>query len=482
MTRARLQQAALLALACVATVVVTLSVLLIFNRSSTFGLVLILSVLLLVIAFSLPVKVLPAAALVLYAAVPARLLPDSALVSLMPIGTVLLVIWRLRLWVLSSIGSRSRSQRGERTGHDSPESTHVVAALFAGLFVAWAVISAVVHASGPFAVGWMISFSVAVFVPLTVRDASKEAKIVGQTWVGVGAIAGAYAVFEFLTGGSPLFGALYEAVGAQSSQHWSVYRAEVSFGHPLFAGAFLAVATALAAGTWIARGGRLYLAAAALSAAGVVSTLSRGSMVATIVAVALGLLLATMGRGRGRGGRAAFIALAAAAAIVVVFQLDAFNERANSVEAELSAGARDTGLTVAIQSAQYSSFLGTGPASSGQTASQFGTVVIENSFLQVLISLGLPGLLTLVGFLAAVFVVALRAGRLPEASALVALVIALSGFNGIDAVRATHLMLGLVVLLALHGRKSGTAAPDSMRAMARVRPRVAVRTNLRATR
>lgn len=398
----------------------------------------------LIIAFALPMHVLPATALIVYAAVPAKLLPDATVVSIMPIGTALLIVWAVRRWIEAAL---SRDSSGE-SGTTRPSD--LLAGVLAALFTLWAVLSAITHSTQLFGLGWLLSFAAALFIPLTVKSAGREARLMLNAWIIVGGIAGAYAVVELVIGDSPLFGPLYSLVGAELSQHWSVYRAEVSFSHPLFAGTFLAAATTLGIVTWFDGGKKSSLLWGILAAAGVIATLSRGSLIATIVAIAGGVLLVSVMGGHRSIARYLFLFLIATVAITVVTNLDAFNTRNNSVEAELSAGARDTGLDVALEAAASSNFLGTGPATSGRTASQFGTVVIENSYLQILISLGLPGVILFVAFLLRVGMTAIRRRRLAPASALLAVGIALAGFNGLDAVRSMHLVLGLAVFLALH--------------------------------
>ncbi|MGY1749257.1 O-antigen ligase family protein [Modestobacter sp. SYSU DS0511] len=318
------------------------------------------------------------------------------------------------------------------------------------LFVAWTVVNAILHSSGLFGFGWIISFTMAVSLPLIVSGASSEAKALRTAWLWTAAALGAYAMLELALGFNLVFGTLYDAVGIDTSQHWSVYRAEASFGHPLFAGLFLAVGAALGIVTWLESGKPSHLLSGVIAAGGVVSTLSRGSLAAMIIGIAAGAAFVAASRGHRRLGRYLILGAAAAAASFLVGTVDAFNERSNSVEASRSADARGTALDVAIQAAGSTNYLGSGPATSGETARQFGSVVIENSYLQVLISLGLPGLLLLAAMISGVLWAAVRAANYAGAAALVTVVVALAGFNALDAVRSTHLLLGLVLLLAVH--------------------------------
>ncbi|WP_144795950.1 O-antigen ligase [Microbacterium paludicola] len=450
-----LGRASSVAIASAATAAVTIATLSLVDRSPSIGIATLLAAGLLAVAFSVPTHWLPAAALILYATVPAKVLPDTPITSVVPLGTVLLVVWRLRVFLTRSLASTKPVE-----DDNAPNgAVRAYAGIFAGLFTGWAVIAAITHSTTIFGLGWLFSFVAAIFAALTVRAAPAEAALVLRTWIVLGGAAGAYALLELVLGASPLFGSLYNLLGVQSSQHWSVYRAEVSFSHPLFAGAFLSVAATLGVIRWLETGKRATLLLGMLAAAGVVATLSRGSMIATVIAVTVGTLLVSLARGRRGLGRYVLLLALAAGAIFATFQLDAFSERAASTEALRSAGARDAGWVSAMQAAEYSGFLGTGPATSGQTASLFGTVIIENSYLQLLISLGLPGLLLFAFFLVAVFVRGLQARRFASASALIAIGVALAGFNALDAVRSMHLVLGLVVFVALHAPEEVVRTP-----------------------
>lgn len=455
MTLEHVGRAAMVVIAGVITAALTIAALTLVNRTPFLGIAVLLAVVLLVVAFSIPTHWLPATALILYVTIPAKVLPDTPIATVIPLGTVILVIWRLRIFLTRALGSTKQLAVHSIANEAAP----VFAGIFAGLFTGWAVIAAITHSSAAFGLGWLLSFVAAVFVALTVRAAPAEASLLLRTWIILGGVAGAYALLELAVGASPLFGSLYNLLGVQSSQHWSVYRAEVSFSHPLFAGAFLSVAATLGIIRWLESGSPKTLVLGLLAAAGVVATLSRGPMIATVLAVAVGALLVSVARGRRGVGRYVLLLALAAGSIFATFQLDAFSERANSTEALRSAGARDAGWISAMQAAQSSGFLGTGPATSGRTASLFGTVIIENSYLQLLISLGLPGVLLFVTFLVAVFVRSLQARRFASASALIAIGVALAGFNALDAVRSMHLVLGLVVFVALHAPEEVVRTP-----------------------
>lgn len=426
----------------------TFAVLSLIDINFTLGVGAIVLAIFLGFSILMPIHTLPAAALIIYAAIPSKILPNFFVFTSLPLGTIVLLVWRIRVAIESARASQPLVPQSKIT-----KTAISLARVLALCFILWSVIVALVNNSGTFSWTWLVSFAVAVYAAILPRSAAREAELLMRTWVILGAAAGVYAVTEFALQGSPVFGTLYSVIGAQDSQHWSVYRAEVSFSHPLFAGAFFAVAACIGTIKWLDAGNRGWLVGGALSAAGVVATLSRGSMAATVAGIALGALILLSTRPqRRRGLRFAVLTTSLLVSAIAVSQIPAFQERTTSLEAQLSAGARETGMDVALLAAQSTNFLGSGPASSGATAAQYGTVVIENSYLQILISLGIPGLLLFIAFLGVAVLAAIRTGNIAGAAGLIAISIALAGFNAIDAVRSMHLLLGLALLVSLHPR------------------------------
>ena len=94
--------------------------------------------------------------------------------------------------------------------------------------------------------------------------------------------------------------------------------------------------------------------------------------------------------------------------------------------------------------------MGTGPGTSGQTARLLDSIIIENSMLQLLISVGIPGLLLFVAFLGSLVWCAWARGDLGVGLAVIGYAIAITGFNSLDAVRNMHILIGFLALLAVH--------------------------------
>ncbi|TFD56425.1 hypothetical protein E3T41_14545 [Cryobacterium sp. Hh38] len=163
-------------------------------------------------------------------------------------------------------------------------------------------------------------------------------------------------------------------------------------------------------------------------------------------------------RGEKHWGKFALLAVLVAAGIVALFQFDAFTARNNSVEAELSSQARDLGVWVSLQAANLTGWIGSGPGTSGITGRLFNEVTIENSLLQLLISIGLPGVLLFLLVIGSGVAHALSQRAVGAAAALVAYTVCIAGFNAIDALRPMHLLLGCLLILTLNPGKTDAAA------------------------
>jgi O-antigen ligase len=240
-----------------------------------------------------------------------------------------------------------------------------------------------------------------------------------------------------------------------------VYRAEVSFGHPLFAGAFLSIPAVLGLADWLDTGRRRSVVLGLISALGVVMTVSRGSILAVGVASVFAVLAAFLMNRTGGVPRAIGVVGIGLVAVAGLSGFSPLAERDSSVESELSAGVRQTAFDVALRAAHDSGWLGSGPWTSGIAGRLLQDVVIENSMLQLLISVGLPGLLLFLAVFGAAAVESLRRRDIGGAAIILAYLIAITSFNSIDAVRSMHAVLGLLLLLALNGAGGIPRSPDA---------------------
>ncbi len=418
-----------------------------------------------VVLFVVPVEMLPALALITFSLVPARVVPQDGPFGALPLATIILLVWGARRLLLGGAPPSQRpglpGRRVSSAAAEWSEPFRAGAVVCGVLFLSWSLFSLVRSSDVQASTGWLVSFTAGALLPLAIRDARREADWIKRAWLMLGGWLGAYAVVEAATRSNFIWGSLYSALGLTDSQHWSVYRSEASFGHPLVVALFFAVACALAIGDWLTTSSRWTLTAAVLSGLGLVATVSRGALLAAAIAVGFAFFASMVLRGEKRWSRFAGVTTLATAGVIGVFQYDSFRARNDSVEAELSSQARDLGLSVSIQASELSGGLGSGPGTSGITGRLFDNVVIENSLLQLLISLGIPGLMLFVGLVGFAFLHALSRRAVGAASGLLAYLVCIAGFNALDAIRPMHLLLGCLLILTLNphrvpGRVPGT--------------------------
>ena len=413
--------------------------------------------------FLLPAHILPAVALATFALIPARVLPQDGPIGALPLTTMIIVVWAVR---------RLLTGTADRAPFAAPAPFRSATRYFALLFLAWSLFALVRSTDLQASLGWLISFSAGVLLPLAIVTASREAFWIRRAWLVLGTALGAYALIEGALRANPVWGSLFDVLGLSDSQHWSVYRATASFGHPLFAGLFFAVACALAIGVWLRENSKSALVAAVLSGLGLVATVSRGAILSVAIAIAFAYAVSLVLRGYRRWGKFALLAVLMVVAVIGLFQFDAFTARNNSIEAELSSQARDLGVWVSLQAANLTGWIGSGPGTSGITGRLFNEVTIENSLLQLLISIGLPGLALFLLMIGSAVAHALSRRAVGAAAALVAYTVCIAGFNAIDALRPMHLLLGCLLILALNPTRADAVPPiESRQGRAKLHPK-----------
>ena len=168
-------------------------------------------------------------------------------------------------------------------------------------------------------------------------DARIEVRLLRTVLLWVGAIAGANIVLQMVTGGPALYGLL--AVGGDFG--FSVYRPQGAFNHPLFAGAFLTIPATMGIGQWLTTGRIKPLVLGLLSAAGIVSTVSRSSILAVGIALGIGAVVAPFFLGWVNLKRWFVLLGLGVVGAVVVLNFGPLIERSESIESQLSAGVRE---------------------------------------------------------------------------------------------------------------------------------------------
>lgn len=389
-----------------------------------------------------PLQWLPSAALVAFALVPGALVPTAYVSRAVTPGALVLIIWLFRVLL---------SKRRVVAPHPA------VLGCLLGLIV-WSGASSYSSALPQVSLAWTVSIVVGVFLPVLLGT-RVEANLLARTWITLGAILSLYAIIEAVIGQNIIFAFFAE----NDVQHWSVYRAYAGFGHPLLAGTFFVSTFGLALGMWLTGDRRRWLLATSiLSLAAAFATISRGAIVTAIVVVAILLVFVTFQKG------ATFSRVLIVVGIVVVgafaaVQTPRLVERLLSVEVSRSNDARRSGLDVALTGADFYHWLGAGPAMSQRAVAQFNAtqVRIESAYLQLLLSVGLPGLFLFVLALIGAGTIALRSGRLGPLAAMVGVTVSIGFYNSIDARWGSHILIGLSLLLCLKNVSRNESIDDT---------------------
>ncbi len=413
----------------------------------------------LVVLLVVPVHVLPVLALVIITVVPDRL-TDFTTAPLVTPATVVLAVWvvrRLLLRVMVDPGQLSSPP--DQPGLTGLRRITVVL----GVIMVPLVVVAPVH---QFAISWTLTYTVAILAILQVGPIDREASNLRTALPWAGTAAAVYAVLQTVWEDNVIYTPLYETLGKVDVQHWAVYRADGSLGHPLLAGLFFAIVLTFCLGRWFETGQRRFIIPALVNGIGIVCTVSRGSYVAAALGV-VALLVVAMLTGRLGSVRLAVILTGLTLAGYLALNSDSFVQRAVSVEGLASLNSRDAlpDITLATAAAHY--WLGGGPANSMSIAAPFNYqgLPIENSWFQLVISIGVPGTIAFAGILVLSAVLAYRARNLAALGALVAYAVAITGFAALDTRRNLLVLLGILMMLCLARRseESEESAPTPVR-------------------
>lgn len=392
-------------------------------------------------ATQVPTHWLPSIALAFFALVPPRTIPENIVTKILAPATLIMLFWAVRM-----ILSTQKRTRQMKNGQISLQ-------LFAFAFIVWCVALTYISPFRNAGLTWTISFVAGALVVIFVDCVPSRRSLI-RTWSYLGCGLSIYAVIESLFEKNVIFGTLRESRGLPSVQHWSEYRADASFGHPLFAGTFLAVAFGITLASWVETHDKKMLYLSLINIAGVLSTLSRGAIAACAAAAAVIVLMLLFVRLQNQLQKVSLIILAGACVVTIATSVDRFSARWNSVEAGRSTDARTVGTEVAYRTADFYNYLGAGPGSSQQAVVPFNPneLPIENSFQQLLVSVGIPGLVIIVLLIGSVLMYCIRCRNMIGIAALVAYLVAVYGYNAIDARTSMHVLLGAILILCATNR------------------------------
>ena len=412
----------------------------------------------------LPRHWLPSLALGIYALVPVKYLLPDVFATASPSLFVLLV-WAVRLLDQQRLSGRRLPR------------VNVVLAQLALVAGAWLLLSALISREADAAVGWVFSFALLVLLPFCLAGSEPLAGplIIRVFAVLAGALSLLAALEAYVLQANPLLGDIYaNARNADAfTQIWSVYRATTTLGFPLVNGAFFCVGLPLAVGLFLSTGRRRWLGIALLTAVGLAATSSRGAAVAAVAGVAATIMLHLRPRSPDpRRVAAAAIAVIALGGVAII----PFTQRASDAEGAASASYRLTVLEPGLRLVAEHPLTGLGSGAASYIKGQDPSLLeglsrqasipdlsFENSWLELLLGAGLPGLL----LVAALLFGAVRAAgtrRPGAAGALVAWMVVAASFNYLDGHRPAHMVLGALAFAALsHPRKHAPGPPATLR-------------------
>jgi O-antigen ligase len=411
-----------------------------------------------VFLFAVPVRWVPCVLLLVFVLLPIKYLPVPAALS----GA-----WGPNLVGALVLGLRTTWGFGRARPWPWP-------ALAAALGI-WLVLSSAA-ASAPFtSLSWSVSFGVlAIGVAAALRGRDDAARLLESGWLALAAFVAAFAVVEaFVLHGNPLFGRYYENPENSRAvvQLWSVYRATTTLGHPLVNGVFLACAVPIAL-NWTARR-RSYgsVALTALILLGLISTGSRGAVIAAALGGMVALAVRTSGRGAfGAVSPKRIVAGCLVGVLIIVSAGSLYlNGREDSEEGRISAGYRQAALQRGFELVREQPVFGSGPGTAYiASADQLGIArgqgdlggALENSWLELAVATGLTGMLLVLALIGEAARRALAAGDGAVLGALAAYLGAAANFNWLEAYPGGHLILGLLMGWALARPARGSPGSD----------------------
>lgn len=413
----------------------------------------------LLVAASITVKreYLPSIALGLYAILPIGYSSAPQVLTILTPSCLVMAIW-----VLGGLLEKNHRAAHARSQKNLLAQVGMISTV---LFTMWMVLKTIDSVSLQRSLAWGGAFMLLALCPLlTPMDRATSSKL-KTTWMVLGALLSVYGLFEYAFEENLLYSRLYQTAPFPIAQYWSSYRITTSLGHPLWNSLFFAVSAAIAVGQFAETGRSRWLALGVLSGVGVFLTVSRGGIVAMTLAV-LAIAVAALAKaanGRGDDGRSSSVEVVrkgggAPRALVIlalclvcvalVSQSSIFQQRSSSSNGVASSAARFELIPLALEISEEDGYLGSGTGTSNYTVLDAGQgVVVENSYLQLLVSLGIPGLAFLLIVLIAAILAAFRAGSYAVGGGLLAYSVSIAGFNWLEANRPGLLILGLLLAL-----------------------------------
>lgn len=406
-----------------------------FLAADTLAIVAIVALVATCILFIVPRYVLPSLALVVFAVLPVGYVSEVPF-SVGRFFTPALVVFLV--WIIRGLGSRGPVER-------TPAWT-----VTSVVTVSWLIYSTLTSIDPVKSAMWTSSFVVLVLLVgrLAFRVDERTTSSLLRTWLWLGVVLGALGLLEGVIGRS-LFGKLYVAADGGFDDRWSVYRITTTLGHPLMNGTFFAVTATLALFVAVQTKSRLAAVSAVFSTAGVAFTVSRSATLALVVGVAAGIILLLTNREQSFGKKIVTTCMVVVGAAGLLYS-PLLAERSGSVEGASSTQYRESVIDTALGLSAGDNYLGSGVGTSNIRAIDAGEqFTIENSFLGVLTSAGVPGVMLVSVLLLVAIVTAIKRGRTPVAAAFVAYAVVAAGWPIWENIPGAFVIESALLLLAL---------------------------------
>jgi hypothetical protein len=383
--------------------------------------------------FLLPLDLLPVIAVSTAVVIPVQ-------VYKVPIGVLPFAIWILR-------SQRLEVKMGIR-----------VLAVSLGVWLILSELGASFHTNTGFL--WFCTMLVTVVMPIALQRGAPSDSL-RRFYVNLAACLAAYAILEAVVlQENPIFGQLYaHDLTNPVRQVWSSYRSTTLIGHPLINAVVFGSALVLSIDTYLSpHRNRLATAAKSLVLlGGLAATVSRGPTVAAAVGVIV-LLFARRGDGVSIPRRALVATAIVCVSLVAVPLLLARGESSQGQASLLQRShlVRDTKLAL---DKHY--LLGAGPGQAEALRKREGLLhasklPLESMFAQVIVELGIPGVTLLFALLLSVIAYGmLDQNTVGPAAALLTVLIALCTYDSIEVRQSLMILLGMLILLTIAGRKAG---------------------------
>jgi O-antigen ligase len=403
----------------------------------------------------LPTKVLPAVALWLLVLVPVGYMDIPRVVGrYFTPALIVIVVWIVRTAFAQRMTLLLRV----------PIKGWLIALPLLALLIA-STISSGVHTG--WSIAWTIVLGVCVAAPALIGQISQDDvwPTVRWSFAAIGLFLGVLAAVDFVLHLNP-WTSLYRY--EVSERTWAVFRTRTSLGHPLMTSTVASVAFAVC--VFPSGKGRQwpYLLCAGGALVAVILSVSRTSVPTIAVAILVGVLSTLSGTKRFQGrSKGRLFSIAIAAGLFVVMALSPLLSARNQTSGGISSAAyRSQLLENAMEIIAGHPMLGSGPGTSSLAYGRQYGGILENSYIQLVVSIGLPAFIVFVMGVALVVLVAIRRSRAGAAAGLAAFMVSIAGFNVIDSNPGLLALAAPLIFCAvapgareLEGR-SGAQAPD----------------------